>query len=63
MSKETRSFAGKLENCRECNGTLNHEYFSEEQMKQKKDSGMNLGENQRLSFCEKCEIEYVNSKS
>lgn len=61
--RETRAFAEKLEKCRECNQDLNHSYFTEEQLEQKKSSGMNLGKNQRLSVCEKCDIEYVNSKS
>jgi len=57
-----KSFNEKVDKCRNCHNDLNHDYFTAEELEHKKSKGMNLGKNQRLSFCEKCEIEYINSK-
>lgn len=63
MSKGMKTFAGKIDKCKDCQSDLNHNHYTEEELKNLKSKGMTLGKNQRVSFCEKCETIYINSKS
>ena len=60
MSKGMRSFIEKIDKCRDCKSNLNHNYYTKEELQ--KTEKMTLKESQRISYCEKCEIIYINSK-
>ena len=58
IAKESRSTTLRLDNCQDCKESLTHDFYTPEELLEK---NINLGINQRISFCERCKIMYVNS--
>lgn len=52
-----KSFTEQVEKCRDCKIQLIHDYYDENERKEK---GLNLGKNQRSSFCPECKTLYIN---
>lgn len=59
IPRESRAFYERIDNCKDCGLSLKHDFYTKDELVEK---GINLGKNQRISFCDKCEILYINSK-
>lgn len=60
VPRETRASLLEINECQDCGNSLVHDVYTGEELEEME---IKLGKNQRMSFCENCEILYVNSST